>query len=408
MKHFATIAIAFLIALTSVMALPIDNIDVEIDEVTLQENEVNRLSLERGHQYDVRVRFTAEADLDDVQIRAFLTGYEFSDIEDIDDKTPLFDIENGVTYVKKLSLVFPTDIDEDDYKLRIIISDRFSDEDVLNYNLKVDVPRNSITIEDVIFSPSNAVRAGSALLAKVRVENNGQQDQDDVKVTVSIPDLSVSGTAYIEEIENGDEEEETEEIFLRVPKCTKAGTYDVNVIVEYQQMKRKITEERTITILEDDTCNEQKETTQPLTISVGGQNLNVIAGQTATFPLSITNTGKNSQSFTITAPNTDAASISITPSNLVVVPAGQTQHVYINAQVNKDTISGAHQITATITQGDSSQTLNLGIMVTNTESSGVKRIVEVTLVALIIILVVIAAVLGISYLRGKEQAETYY
>jgi len=408
MKKTISIIFAFILAITavaSVSALPIDNVQVDIDDIALNENAVNRLSLERGQQYDIRVRFTAQADLDDTQIRMFLSGYEFSDVDDIEDRTPLFDIENGVTYVKKLSLIFPDDIDEDDYKLRIIISDRFNDEMVLNYNLKVDVPRNSVVIEDVIFSPSGSVRSGSALLTKVRVENRGQQDQNDVKVTVSIPQLSVSGTAYIEEVDNGDHEEETEEIFIRIPKCAKAGNYDVIVDVEYQQLHRKISEKRTITVLEDDTCNENK--TPSTTIQVGSQTINVIAGQMATFPITVTNTGKKSQSFTISVSNNEVASVTITPSNLVVVPAGQTQQVFVNAQVNEDASAGAHQLLATIQNGDSTQQVNLNLMVTNTQS-GAKRVIEVILIALVVILVVIAIVLGISYVRGKGQSETYY
>jgi len=404
MKQIITIAFAFILALTAVSALPLDQITVDIDDITLNENAVNRLSLERGQEYDIRVRFTSQADLDDMQIRAFLSGYEFSDVDDVEDKTPLFDVENGVTYVKTLSLAFPQDIDEDDYKLRIIISDRFNEEIVLNYNLKVDVPRNSVVIEDVIFSPSNSVRAGSALLAKVRVENRGQQDQNDVKVTVSIPQLSVSGTAYIEEVDSGDDEEETEEIFLRLPKCAAAGNYDVQIDVEYQQLHRKVSETRTIAVLEDDTCNDK---TAPTTIQIGSQTINVIAGQMATFPITLTNTGKKSQSFTINVQSNEVASVTITPSNLVVVPAGQTQQVFVNAQVNEKASAGAHQLAATIQNGDSTQQVNLNLMVTNSQV-GTKRIVEVVLIALVVILVVIAIVLGISYVRGKGQTETYY
>lgn len=405
MKQTISIIFAFILAITAVAALPLDSIQTDIDDITLNENAINRLSLERGQQYDIRVRFTAQADLDDMEIRAFLSGYEFSDVDDIDDKTPLFDVENGVTYVKTLQLAFPDDIDGDDYKLRVIISDRFNEEIVLNYNLKVDVPRNSVVIEDVIFSPSNSVRSGSALLTKVRVENRGQQDQNDVKVTVSIPQLSVSGTAYIEEVDSGDDEEETEEIFIRIPKCAKPGNYDVMVDVEYQQNHRKVSEQLTIAVLEDDTCNEDKAAST--TIQVGSQTINVIAGQMATFPLTITNTGKKSQSFTINVQSNEAASVTITPSNLVVVPAGQTQQVFVNAQVNEKATAGAHQLVATIQNGDSTQQVNLNLMVTNSQT-GAKRIIEVILIALVVILVVIAIVLGISYVRGKEQSETYY
>jgi hypothetical protein len=81
--------------------------------------------------------------------------------------------------------------------------------------------------------------------------------------------------------------------------------------------------------------------------------------------------------------------------------------VFVNAQVNEKASAGAHQLAATIQNGDSTQQVNLNLMVTNSQV-GTKRIVEVVLIALVVILVVIAIVLGISYVRGKGQTETYY
>src|SRR5574341_1362769 len=203
----------FLTVIASAAALPVTLDEVEVDDTILSENAVNRLSLERGQEYEVRVRFTPSSDLDNAEVRVFISGYEFSDVEDIEDKTPVFDAQANVTYVKKLSITVPDDVDRDDYKLRVVISDRFGDERVANYNLLFDVPRNALKIDDVIFNPANAVRAGSALLTTVRVENKGEKQQNDVKVTVSIPGLGVSGSSYIDEIDDGDEEEQTEEIF---------------------------------------------------------------------------------------------------------------------------------------------------------------------------------------------------
>jgi hypothetical protein len=47
--------------------------------------------------------------------------------------------------------------------------------------------------------------------------------------------LGVSATEYINEIEEDDEEEETEEIFLRIPQCAEPGLYDVEVAVYFAE-----------------------------------------------------------------------------------------------------------------------------------------------------------------------------
>lgn len=402
----AVVALAlFLAVIGSAAALPAVLDEVEVDDTTLTQNAVNRLSLERGEEYKVRVRFTPTFDIDNAEVRVFISGYEFSDVEDIEDQTPVFDADGNVTYVKKLSIVIPDEVDEDDYKLRVVISDRFGDELVANYNLKIDVPRNALKIEDVVFNPSNAVRAGSALLTTVRIENKGEKEQDDVKVTVSIPGLGVSGTEYVDEIDDGDEEEETEEIFIRVPKCAKAGNYDVNIDVEFSQRHRKVSEQRTMTVLEDETCNEDSQPQSSITL--GNQMQNVASGQTAIFPITVTNAGKTSKTFVVTVPSTDWATVSITPTSMLVVPAGQTQTVFVNVQVSEDAPSGAHSLVATVASGENRQELTLTANVVGQQSKA-KGVFEIILIVLVVLLVILGIIIGIGHLRGKEQSETYY
>ncbi|MBW2970403.1 hypothetical protein KY309_03540 [Candidatus Woesearchaeota archaeon] len=399
-----TILAIFLAVISAVSALPAVLEEVQVDDTILQETTINRLSLERGEDYEVRVRFTALEDINDAEVRVFISGYEYSDIDDIEDKTTVFDAEENVTYVKKLNILIPDDVDKDDYKLRVIISDRYNDELTANYNLKLDVPRNSLKITDVVFNPANAVRSGSALLTTVRVENKGEKEQNDVRVTVNIPGLGISSTEYIDEIDNGDEEEETEEIFLRIPKCAKSGNYDVDIEVEYSQRKYKVTEKETITVLEDETC---KEDTPKTTITLGNQMQNVIAGQTATFPITVTNAGRTSKTFIVTIPSADWATITITPTSTLVVPAGQTQTVFANVQVSKDTPQGAHSLTATVSSGDTVQELTLTTTVQQTKSSA-RAIFETILIVLVVLLVILGIIIGIAHLRNKEDAETYY
>lgn len=396
----------FLAAISAATALPLDLERVEFDDITLKDDSINRLSVERGEDYELEIRFTPEQDLDDVEVRAFISGFEFSDIEDISDHTPIFDAEANVTYVKRLDLKIPDDVDEDDYKLRVVISDRFSDEFVANYNFHIDVPRHALKIEDVVFSPGNAVKSGSALLTTVRVENKGEKSQDDVRVTVSIPGLGVTATEYIEEIDDGDEEEETEEIFTRIPKCAKAGNYDVVVDVEYNQRRYKVTERAVITVLEDETCTEDK--VQPTTITLGNQVQSVIAGQTAIYPITVTNAGRTSKTFTVTIQNNNWATVSITPTSTLVVPAGQTQTIFVNVQPGEDTPAGAHSLQATVSTGDHVQELTLTSNITEQERSSLKGAFEVVLIILVVLLVIIGIVLIIGHLRGKEQPETYY
>ncbi len=244
----------------SAAPLPLNVDRVEIDDQELLTTQVNRLDLERGQAYDVEVKFTALADMDNVEIEAFVSGYEYNDLERIVDTTHVFDADAGVTYTKRLEVSFPDDVQEDDYKLRILITDRNNDQTVLNYNLKIDVPRHGMKVEDVYFQPSGVVKAGSALLTTVRVENKGEKDQEDVRVTVSLPTLGVSATEYIEEVETGDDEQETEELFLRLPTCAAPGVYPVNIEIEYDELTRSVSEVSSITVEKNPACDKKEDT----------------------------------------------------------------------------------------------------------------------------------------------------
>lgn len=413
MKAIQTIiAIAlFLAVLTSVTAaqIPIHSgdVSVEFDDITLSASQDNRLSIERGDEYEIRVRFTPYEDITSAQVRAEIDGYEFSDVDDISAKTQPDDYKANVTYNEDIKLRIPDDLDKDDYKLRVTIGDKYSNVLVLEYNLKIDVPRHALSINDVVLNPSTSVRAGSALLATVRVENKGEKTESDVRVTVEVPGLGISATDYIEKIDNDDEEEETEEIFLRVPRCAKAGVYDVNVNVEYQKLRYKISKQKSITVLEDETCTEE---TQPkTTITLGNQAQNVAPDQTAIFPVTVTNTNKNSRTFTLSVQQADWATVAVSPTSVMIVPGGTTQTVFVNVQPNDDAPDGAHTLVATIASGsDFAEELRFTTMVVNQKGSSSVGLLEIVLIVLVVLLVIIGLVLLIALTREKEQTETYY
>lgn len=405
MKKLIILAMLALFAVPALaQQLPILQFDeVEVDGTELSPNAINRLNLDRGEEYQVRVQFTPLANIKSGRVKISIDGYEFSEFEDITDASDINDYKANNTYVEKLSVRIPDDAELDSYKLRVELTNRNSQKFSVDYNLEIDAPRNAVSIEDIFFNPSDAVRAGSSLLAKVRVENKGQKNQDDVRVTVSIPGLGVSGTSYIEEIENDDEEEETEEIFLRIPRCAKPGAYDVNVEVEFNDRHRKSTERKSIIVLEDETCTDQKQTT----ITLGNQAQNANGGQTAVYPITITNAGKTSKTFTLTVQQADWAQVTVSPTSTLVVPAGQTQTIFVNVLVNEEAQAGAHSLTARVTSGKDTQELTLTTTVQQKESS-LRGVFEVTLVVLVVLLIILALVIGIVHLKTKEQTETYY
>jgi len=258
MKKIALIVFALLLMVTSVAALPMTIDEVEIDGVTIDPDQTNRLDLLRDDEFKVRITFTVLEDLDDVEFEVAIFGYEYNDVERIVDRISNSDYDAGITYVKRFDLSLPDEVDEDDYKLRIIVADRYSSVLIQNYNLKIDVERHKLKIEDVLLFPSSHIEAGRALLATVRVENKGERTEDDVRVEVSIPELGISGADYIDEIDPNDEEE-TEEIFMPVPVCAQSGTYLLEVLVSYDEDSEYERTTMPVQVIASDRCVVEEE-----------------------------------------------------------------------------------------------------------------------------------------------------
>ncbi|MEM3154181.1 MAG: hypothetical protein QW165_01265 [Candidatus Woesearchaeota archaeon] len=258
MKALTTLLFCVMFVLSSVMVsaqshvTPVAIEQAEIDGTEIEPFGVNQLDLERDQEFELRLELMAWEEAKDVEIRAFISGYEYNDVKSIADQIGPFDFRENVTYVKKLHISLPDDVDVDDYQLRVIISDRNGWELVYNYQLQVNTKRHLLKIDDVYLS-AHSVQAGQAVTAVVRLENQGQKDEKDVKVAVSIPGLGVSGVDYIDEIEN-DEEEETEEIFLRTPRCAEPGVYDVKIDAWYNKGHSKVSGESKLTVLENPAC----------------------------------------------------------------------------------------------------------------------------------------------------------
>ncbi len=239
----------------AVAAIPVDITRVEIDDQKILPDQTNRLDVLRDNKVDFEVLLEATEDVDDVEVQVFVSGFEHNKELRLSDHVGPFDMDANITYRKTLHITFPDLVQEDNYKVRVVVTDRDGEELVQNYNIKMDVPRHDLKVIDAMFTPSRQVQAGQALLTVVRVYNYGEKDEEDVKVTVSVPELGLSASDYIDEIES-EESEETEELYLRIPKCTKPGVYNLVIDVKYNDGFSRTGTKGQMEVLEDPACKE--------------------------------------------------------------------------------------------------------------------------------------------------------
>jgi len=406
-------------------AIQIDEVKIDGDIVT-ESGSNFILDVERGDELKIKVKIKYLLDesnkpssLDDVQIEAVLRGIDSR--ERVEDITDVFDAKANVTYIKKLTLPLIERIDQDGYKLRIRVSDRNNPTVEKTYELIIDTKRHDVEIRDVVLSPSTEVKAGRALLVTVRVRNRGEKDEDGVKVVVSIPGLGVSAADFIDELEKEDDKDDqatSEEMFLRIPDSAETGEYTVRVEVFFDDGDKRNVKETTIFVLGLDKVVEKPKTEGQTIITVAVDKQSAVqGGGEVAYPITLTNAGAGSKTYTIQADGAAWANFRVSPSNVLVIDSGDSKAFTVFVSANNNAPLGDQTFTVSVDTGTKVQQLPLSINVQGGQTSGVstvKRVLEVGLVVLVILLVIIGLIIGFSKLRGEEEEveegeeKTYY
>ncbi len=424
-----------LVALMGVAsALPIRIDKVELDDVELSATGTNNIrSIDKGESVDVRVVIRQDLSVNnitsaiqDVQIEASIRGDDHDGL--INDITRAFDVQPGRTYVETLHLTLPIRMDKGQYRLRIRVEDKNGESTTVDYFLEIEGKSHNVVVRDVVTSPSGTVEAGRALLASVRVKNYGTKREDDLKVTVRIPELGVTASDFIDRLdaEDGNRDSTTsEELFIRIPDDAKSGEYTLIAEVEFDDGDSTSSASTSINVvgakaMGTETTPAPQNEGQTI-LSIGPESQEVAAGASAIYPLTITNTGDASKSYIVSIDGVDFGTASVTPTNVAVVAGGESMTMFIRI-TPRDDATGQQAFTVSIKSGGKVlKQVPLMAQVKAAETSGstdsarIKRAFEVGLVVLVVLLVVLGLIIGFNKLRspengkgGDEGSQTYY
>ena len=241
----------------------------------------------------------------EVKAKAWVGGYEYDDVEDT---SSTFDIEPGVTYTKTLTLEIPEDVDvgdEDDdgndYTLYVEVFDEQDDERV-SLDTSVERPRHALDIQDVLYDSS--VDAGDSLDVEVRLENLGEEKEEDIKVEVEIEGVD-SDADYVNELaafEIADEDEESSDsahLTLMLDEDMESDYYDLLVTVTYDRGHTTVEESYTLWVegseVEEAEEEVEEEAKAEVSVSLSSTDLEAVAGQSSSFTLTFANAGEASE-----------------------------------------------------------------------------------------------------------------
>lgn len=423
MKKLLSLFLVSLLALTGVFAAT--STDYRIDSVKINDfiaedvnGRGNIVYAERGHplELNVFVSNTGIRDIEDIKVRAWVEGYEYEDVEDISD---MFDLTKNVSRSIPLVLNLPEDMDAStEYTLYVKVSDKVNDIEN-SYPLRVEETRRKLNIQDVIFRPSNAVDADRYLRTVVRLENLGSRKEENIKVTVSIPELGVSAADYINElvaVENEDDDEETSqstnELVLQIPRDAKTGDYDVKITAEYNRGHDIVTETETIHV-NGKTIVSLEDAKAIISMDTSAKDL--AQGKETVYKIALASLTDENIIYTVEVAGVDTwASSNIEPA-LVTLEAGKTAEMLVKVTPNKD-VTGNHAFTIKLKEGNvlvKETTLNANVIKAGVDWSATKTVLEYGFGVLVIILVILGLVIAFKRKPAEssgesESEESYY
>ncbi len=403
----------------------LDGNDLFIAELEVNEHDVNFgagdgdeiFAVEEGEtiEVDLALENLGSETLEDLEVEIEISGFEYNDFDELEATTELFNIKAGTTKKVSLDLDLPHELENDEnYWLRVRVMDKNTAAFETVVQLSVEAQRHAVDIADVSFAPSSTVKAGRHLFTTVLLENFGEKDEEDVKVSVSIPQLGVSAFEIVDEVNTDDDGnfdfEDVPEMALQIPSNTAAGTYELVVSAQYDNFHETVTKTYQIQVVENEMFQEVSE----LTLQVGPQTQSVLTGATASYFVALMNTGTSTEAYTVDVVAGDWASVSKSDA-LVVLGPGQHKIVTVDVTPNAGTPAAAQAVAVTVSaDGEELQTVMLEANVVPGTQSGSNQSLrdglEIALIVLVVLLVVIGLIIGFSRLRRDDEGEdpTYY
>lgn len=342
----------------------------------------------------VRVTFTADDNVSDVRIEVSMDGFR----DDVEAETSRFDIVDGSTYTKLLSLRLPSDADDltEDYTLKVRVTHKGSGV-LAEYDVKMQ--RESYTLDVLSVDYSSSVEAGDVFPISVVVKNTGFNRADDNYVVVSIPELGVSTRGYIGDLVatecsscDKDEEDSVQKtVYLKVPDYAEMGVYDLEVTVYNDDSE--VTQTQLVKIGQDASA----------TVLAASNENDLKAGETVTYDMVIVNSGDSVRVFNIETVSSSA--LTVAAPSVVTVGPQSSQTVQVAVTASDDAEVGTYTFSVNV---DGEQVVFGANVTEGSVNTSVVALTVILAIVFVVLLVVLIILLTRKDETKIEEVETSY
>ncbi|MFH1401068.1 MAG: PKD domain-containing protein [Nanoarchaeota archaeon] len=246
--------------------------------------------------------------------------------------------------------------------------------------------------------PSGPIRSGDAFTGMLTLRNQMGIALHDVVVTMTVDGLGIRHTERIPFLASG--ESFTVELPSMVPECTDVGQYYVVLTVEYesrsgisQRVPLKVLAGSCFSAAEDDTV-----------IDVFNYQ-DVVVGQQAVFPITLTNDGFADKRYTLSVTGLDGWGAGrFEPGTVVVVKMGQQRIVDLYVAPADDAEPGEHLFYVAVSSDDEQKQTEMVAFVRPAQKRadyvGLIAVLQGVLIGLIILGIMVGAV---SFVQRSER-----
>ncbi len=385
--------------------------------------------VERGDKVNIKVEIKALNDTENLQLKAWIGGYEFGSIED---ETELFDLDKGTTSTKYLTLNIPEDIlskDTGSYTLHIDAFDKDNRESI-DFPLDVEERRHFVNLFRVFFTPGLTVKTGDFLSIGTVVENFGgfKSGEKNVIVEASIPQLGITVADSIDnlatESQNEKDSDRDDTAKIDLPPISlngvKPGTYDLKVRVLYNRAKTATEESYKLTVTGDEITPSVIQ--QNLIVNVDSGSKELARGKATAYTIMLGNLGDKTRTFTAEVLGTQTFAKTRVEPAIVAVQPGSTNQLTLFVVPNDDAEAGKHLFTVRVKEDTATvKEINLEgnvVQLSTAKPAGtlenVKSGLQIGFIVLLIILVILGIIIAATKAGRRKEAEegsdtqTYY
>ena len=394
----AILAVAFvasIVAATSSLDVNVHQIEVDGLDATS-----NNVAVVAGTKVPVTVDFTANENASDVVVSAWFQGERSGTFVEND----FADLIQGKEYKLRLSVNIPSDVDpEQELTLFVRVE---TDSGNYEEELTLQGQRMADNLEVLLVDFESNAKPGETVPITVVLKNMGRQEAEDTFVSVKVPELSISRSAYFEDLspvdicdsDNGecDQADSRErKLYITIPEDAKSGKYEISV--------RAFNGDTETVVAKSLTVLAPRAEGNVLSNPTGKQ---FAVGQETSYDLVLVNSGNKIAIYNLAPITSDALTIRLSEP-VAIVPAGSSKIVKVYVTANRE---GTFPFSVGVTSDNFTKEAQYlatvqGRSITGGSSTS-SNIIALTIV-LAVIFVVLVVILVVLLTRRPEKTEEF-